>query len=111
MDSEASITTVGAWVDSGGGSGYFGAGTTVTFACRLRSLSNVADIRESFAGGQLDVSKHLLMYYPLEVEELTSETPLTVDGDKYEVVGVPPLGTYDQHRVVLVRKQTGEEAG
>lgn len=108
MRSTASIETLGDFVDEGGGAGYYEDGDPVTFPCRVMPMDKTADLREALSGGQLDVTRHVLMTYPTRVTEVNSETNVTVDGVEYEVVGVPPIGTYSQHRTALLRKIQSE---
>lgn len=106
MDSTASVLpSTNMWVDTGGGSGFAKLNDTpLEFPCRLTPTRNRDDVMDASIAGKLDVTNVLKMTYPLDVESLGGLARLTIEGEPYEVVGLPPIGTYSVHRVAYVRK-------
>lgn len=106
MDSTASVLpATDMWIDTGGGSGFAMRSEEATeFACRITVLKTQDELRAIPIAGKLDVSGIVLMTYPITETALGGLAQLTVDGVPYEVVGLPPLGTYSQHRQAYIRK-------
>jgi len=110
MPDTAALHIPGEWVDEGGGSGYRGEGTTVTFSCRIVAMSTKEDLREFYSAGKMDVSNIVSMYCPLPNDQITPDSIITVVSGRhnvsttYEVAGLPPLSSYAVHRQVLLRR-------
>jgi len=101
----------GQWVNTGGGTGYYEEDERESFRARLMPLGSVKDIRDIvLTAGRREASGALVLFYPMEVEPLTSDSEVMVNGENYWVTGVVPEGSYTVHRIALLRLgSVGEE--
>lgn len=99
-DSTCSVKRPGAFVDEGGGTGYYQPGTTLSFDCRLTPAS---DGTETEIAAQPAIVELVRISYDLDGPVLLASDQPVVDGVQYEVVAVRPMGTHAMERHATLR--------
>lgn len=102
--STCTLERPGAFVDEGGGSGYYAPGTSDTFSCRTNAVSS-GD--ETLLAEQPAIIELVRISYSLDAPAMVATDRPLVDGVRYEVVGVQPLDTHAVERHVTLRRANG----
>lgn len=99
MVSTVRIVREGAYVDTGGGAGYYQPPTETTTQGRFSAVTatedTIAEQTENVATGRLAL--------PLGTD-IRAEDEVFVDGVRFDVVGLPPIQTYAVERYALLRR-------
>lgn len=94
----ASVAVQGAYVDTGGGRGYYDSDTVTTYPCRRAPLGSSA-VEQQIASQRQEVI--LERVYFAHGTVLRDKDKFEIDGVKYEVVANLPEKTFSAQKVIV----------
>lgn len=99
----ANITRKGAFVDEGGGSGYYEPGAVIQIPCRTAPLGSSPE--EQRVADQLEESGLELLIVPKDSDVRMDDSAVEVtNGKRYDVRGKVPQPTYAIHDRYVVKE-------